>query len=171
MSAWPSPDLRPAGWKLGGHPPLCYLAPSTVPEAPPADRRIERVRDPDALSGWEEVAVAGYPFRDLRGFGPGALLGPQARADPRLGCWLGRVDGEPVAVALSFTAAGLTNVLLVATLPTARGRGYGTAITWAAVEAAPALPTVLLSSDDGRPVDEPMGFVPLLRWTLWYRSR
>ncbi|MCC6315456.1 MAG: N-acetyltransferase, partial [Thermomicrobiales bacterium] len=35
----------------------------------------------------------------------------------------------------------------------------------------PALPALLLSSDEGRPVYARMGFLPLLRWTYWSRRR
>jgi hypothetical protein len=42
-------------------------------------------------------------------------------------------------------------------------------VTWAATVAAPALPAVLLASDPGRPVYERMGYLPLLRATMWTR--
>ena len=35
----------------------------------------------------------------------------------------------------------------------------------------PSLPAMLLSSEDGRPVYERMGFLPLLRLTFWHRAR
>lgn len=62
-------------------------------------------------------------------------------------------------------------MVLVATVPEARRRGFGEALTWQAALAEPGLPAMLLSSDPGRPVYERMGFLPLFRSTLWYRDR
>jgi hypothetical protein len=56
-------------------------------------------------------------------------------------------------------------------LPAARGRGYGAALTWRAALTQLELPAVLLASDDGRARYECMGFLPLLRFTLWLRRR
>jgi hypothetical protein len=57
------------------------------------------------------------------------------------------------------------------TVPEARRRGVGTALTWRAALADPARPAALLASDLGRGVYERMGFLPLLRFTLWSRER
>ena len=65
---------------------------------------------------------------------------------------------------------GLVEVDWVATLPDARGKGYGTALTWRAVEVAPDLPAVLIASDDGQPVYEKMGFLRLMRVTMHVRG-
>jgi len=59
----------------------------------------------------------------------------------------------------------------VATVPDARRRGYGEALSWRAALADPSLPAMLLSSDIARPVYERVGFLPLLRITLSYRRR
>ncbi len=171
FSPWPTPDLRPLGWQPVGHPPLHLLPSGATPPPPPGDLRIERVDDEAKLERWERTAVAAYPFRDLRGYGRGALLGGDVLADDRLRLWLGSVGETDVAAAQAFVAHGVTDVLLVATLRQARRKGYGAAMTWAAVATEPDLPTMLLSSDDGRPVYDRMGFLPLARWTLWYRYR
>ena len=171
FSPWPMRDLRPHGWQLVGHPPLHLLPRGAIPSPPPPELRIARVTDEASLERWERTAVAAYPFRDLRGFGRGALLGAAILGDDRHRLWLGTVDGTDVAAAQAFVANGVTNVLLIATARQARRRGYGAAMTWAAVGTAPEQPTMLLSSDAGRPVYERMGFLPLTRWTLWYRYR
>ena len=71
--------------------------------------------------------------------------------------------------AAGHVAAGVNLVEMVATAPTARGRGYGAAVTWAASTVDPALPAVLIASDPGRPVYERLGFLPVSRWTFWHR--
>ena len=68
-------------------------------------------------------------------------------------------------------AEGITNVTIVATGPEARRRGYGEALTWRATLADPGLPALLISTEDGRPVYERMGYLPLFRLTVWKRDR
>jgi GNAT superfamily N-acetyltransferase len=58
----------------------------------------------------------------------------------------------------------------VATVPSARGHGYGTALTSAAIDVAANLPAVLIASDDGQPVYEKMGFLRLMRLTMYFRA-
>jgi hypothetical protein len=41
---------------------------------------------------------------------------------------------------------------------------------WEATRADPQLPATLLSSDPGRPLYERMGYLPLLRFTVWSRQ-
>lgn len=171
VSAWPTGDLRPLGWNLMGHPPV-HLLPQGVParDAPP-DLRIERVGSPDLLHVWEQTVSRGYPLEGLEDAPAGALAPPSLLADPHYGAWVGFVDDRPAAAAAAWAAQGVVNVMMVATLPEARRKGYGEALTWAASRLDPTLPAMLLSSDDGRPVYERMGYLPLQRITLWYRSR
>jgi predicted GNAT family acetyltransferase len=75
-----------------------------------------------------------------------------------------------VSVAAAHVGEAVVNVEWVATLPDARGKGYGAAVTWAATLARPSLPAVLISSDDGRTVYERMGYLPIVRFTLWFRQ-
>ena len=113
----------------------------------------------------ERVLIGGYPM-------PGADPGNVLRSGLLNGAtreWLGYVDGEPASVAAARQAAGATLVEYVATLPAARGRGAGAAVTWAATLADPDRPAVLIASDDGRPAYERMGYVALERWTAWLR--
>ena len=171
ISAWPTPDLRPRGWALMGHPPIHLVPPGRgLPPAPPG-LRIEPVTDEVGLRVWEDVVVAGYPLPDVAPYLPGGIYPSRVLTDGRFRFWLGWHDGRPVGVAAAFVSHGVNNVLIVATLPEARGRGFGQALTWRAALAEPGLPAVLLSSDDGRPVYDRMGFFPLFRFTLWHRLR
>ena len=61
----------------------------------------------------------------------------------------------------------LVEVHWVAALPEVRGRGFGGAVTSAAVAVAPELPALLISSDDGHPVYRRLGFWDLFRTTMW----
>jgi GNAT superfamily N-acetyltransferase len=170
FSAWPTPDLRAYGWQLEGHPPVMMRAPGPASVRRPADDlAVEEVRDAAGLWAFEQVLVRGYPLEvsDLR---PGCVFDDAVLEDGRLRCWVGWRDGEPVSAASTFVDCGVNDVTLLATLPAHRGHGYGEALMWPATTADPDLPALLLSSDDGRPVYERMGYVALFRFTVWHRA-
>jgi hypothetical protein len=171
VSAWPTGDLRPAGWNLMGHPPLHLLPTGAVPRSVPPGLDVKEVRDLAALHAWERVAIDGYPLDALTGAPPGSITSERWLAEPRLRMWVGWVGNLPVSASSAWTEHGINSVTLVATVPDARGRGYGEALTWQAARADPSLPSMLISSDLGRPIYERMGFLPLQRLTLWYRTR
>jgi hypothetical protein len=171
FSAWPTGDLRRFGWALMGHPPLHLLARGANPRPTPPELRIDQVHDMEGLRAWARVAVGGFPIELPAGTPPEAVVHASWLAEPRRRMWVGWVDDEPVAASSVWIEQGINDVTLVATLPGARRRGYGEALTWRAALADPALPAMLFSSDDGRPVYDRMGFLPLQRLTLWYRER
>lgn len=168
LSPWPTPDLTQYGLALLGHPPLMVRFPSPhhVPLRPGVE--VREVEDTAELAVAERVLVQGYPMPDLEPFAPGDLLGPPI-LDGATRIWLAYVDGRPSAIAACHRHAGATLVEYVATLPEARGRGAGTAVTWAATLAHPTDPSVLVASDEGRPVYEAMNYVAIERWTAWLR--
>jgi GNAT superfamily N-acetyltransferase len=170
-SAWPTPDLRARGWNLAGHPPLHLLPAGAVAPPDPPELDIRPVTDKTNLEVFEETAIVGFPFSDLLPYQPGSIFDERVLPDTRMRRWVGWVDGKSVGLSASFIDAGVINVALVATLPEARGKGYGAALTWRAALAEPGLPAMLLSSDMGRPIYDRMGFLPLYRFTLWYRDR
>ena len=170
-SAWPDDAPRTHDWILGGHPPLMLRPPGgNTPPLPPV-LRIEEARTVDALRAFEDVAINGFPFPDSQPVVPGALLDPAILDDSRSRKWVGWFGDRPVAVASAFVDHGIVNVDCVATLPDARRQGFGAALTWQATLADPTLPAMLITSDDGRPVYERMGYLPLFRLNYWSRNR
>jgi hypothetical protein len=165
LSVWPTPDLSGAEWELVGHPPLMLRPPGGEAPPLPPGLRIEPVTDSGTLAAFFATLMAafemlpsdGVPLRD-----PRVLGGP-------LQFFLGLLDGEPVATAGARLGHGLVDVEWVSTVPSARGRGIGSALSWAATMADPALPAVLIASDDGRGVYGRMGYLTLLRTTMWHR--
>jgi GNAT superfamily N-acetyltransferase len=89
------------------------------------------------------------------------------------GCsmFVGRADGRPVARSMSLRSGPLLGVYNVFVVPECRGKGYGAAITAAAVAAgreAGATAAALTSSPLGFPVYQRMGFRTVYRYvSLW----
>jgi hypothetical protein len=171
-SAWPTPDLRPRGWVLEGHPPLLLRPPGGPPPPPaPPGLRVERVGGVDGLRDWERVAVDGFPYRELQPYRPGVLLGERALDDERLRLWVGYEADRPVCIGTLFVAHGVAAFSLGVTLPEARRRGYWAAMAGVRLLEEPDLPAVGIFSDMSRPPAEALGFLPLTRFTLWHRPR
>ncbi len=168
-SPFPTGDLTDRGLELVGHPPLMWR-PTTAP-APslPDGLRIEEVSEPDALATFERTLLDAYPLPEWAGLESGSVFAPAVLGSGVLHYWVGWVGDRPVCTAGTIVHAGVNLVEWVSTSPDARGRGFGASITFAAATADPASPAVLLSSDDGRPVYERLGFVAMARWTLWTR--
>jgi hypothetical protein len=168
LSPWLHVDLAPHGLSLLGHPPLMVRFPGAPAPRPRADVELHEVHTIEQLVHAERVLVEGYPMPHLQPLRPGDLW-PMSVLSDTTRIWLAHLDGEPVATAAAHLNAGTTLVEYVATLPVARGRGAGAAVTWAATAADPERPAVLVASDDGRPVYEALGYVAIERWTAWLR--
>ena len=165
MSAWPTEDLSPSGLELMGHPPLMFRPAGGAAPPLPAGLSIREVDDGASLAEFIATLVDAYPM-------PGGERTPIA--DPSilggpLRFFTGYVDGVAVATSGARIGPGIVDVEWVSTREAHRRRGFGAAVTWAATLAEPSLPAVLIASDDGQPVYEAMGYVRLLRLTLWHR--
>ncbi|MGE3661355.1 MAG: hypothetical protein AB7G09_08620 [Pseudonocardia sp.] len=170
-SLWPTPDLRPRGWELDGHPPLCVRPPLAVQPAPapPPGPAPARVRTPGALAEWERVLVDGYPVPDAAPARPGRLVGPALLDDDRIRFWS---SGEPVeAISAQFVAHGIASFALGVTLPGARRSGHWYRHAAARLRTEPDLWHAGVFADTSRPGAERIGFVPVLRHTLWHLHR
>jgi len=168
LSIWPTLDLSPRGWTLGGHPVLVARAPGPVEHQPPADVEVRPAATADDRRAAERIVVDGYPMPEAADMAPGALF-PAALADLGLTVRLGLLEGSPVAVGNVHVGHGVTNLCLAATLPAARRRGVWESLVWARVGEAPELPALAYTSDFSRPGFLRMGFLPITRFTLWVR--
>ena len=171
FSAWPTPDLRHLDFGRVGHPPLMFRPPGHVQHEPIDDFEIRPVTDAATARDWEDALVHGYPEPALQPFEAGCFLPERALAAPRWRHWVGYLSGKAVGTASAIVGDHHVDVEFISTLESARGRGIGRALTAAAVLAAPELPAMLISSDPGRTVYERLGFIPLLRFTLWAGHR
>lgn len=170
FSPFPTPDLSPHGFGLGGHPPFMVRpAGGTAPMV--GGLQLVEVRTPAVLADFERTIVEAYPAPEVAPFGMHARLFCDGLLDSAWTLFVGYLDGESVATAGAFVGERVVAVEAVSTRPEVRGRGYGAAITAAASLAAPNLPAALVSSEPGRRVYEGLGFLPVSRFTLWVGQR
>ena len=154
------PGTRAAAAELGlaltGSMPGMAMQPRPAPD-PPARLAIQRATDEARLADHRAVAAAGFglPLDAVERLMPAAMLG-----DPTVRFYVGVEDGVPVASSMAVRTDEILGIYNVATVASARGRGYGTAMTWATIaDAGPGVEVVILqASAMGRPIYERMGF-------------
>lgn len=168
MSIWPTPDLA-GRWTLAGHPAFVMRACPPPPPPTPDGVEVHLADDAARLRQVERVLIDGYPIEEARDDPPGSLFGP-ALLGTATRFRLGMLDGEPAAAGGCHVSHGVNNLCIAATLPGARRRGVWEALVWARVADAPELPAVAYTSDFSRPGFRRMGFWPLTRFTMWFRS-
>jgi ribosomal protein S18 acetylase RimI-like enzyme len=131
---------------------------------------VERVTTPAELVEFEEAQHLGFETPELLELGQCGVYGRGLLDDPRMHIYVVRAEnGEVTGGSMGFVEAGVVGVYSVATRPEYRRRGYGEALTWAALGSAPELPAVLQPSEMGEPIYQRMGFAPVGRFTNWIR--
>ena len=162
----PSPavrELEAEGWRRKPDPLPGMTLP--LPASPkPAARGLEirQVRTRQEMIAFRETAFRGfgYPVAAAHLF-----LSEQALELAQVRMFAGLVDGAVVSTAMLIATGSIAGIYFVATLEEHRGRSYGEALTWAAVEAGSEFGCRLASlqaSKLGRPVYARMGFAHVL---------
>jgi GNAT superfamily N-acetyltransferase len=170
FSPWPTGDLGRHGFHLVGHPPLMFRPPSApVPPSHP-NLRVERVETADALAHFEQTIIEAYPVPEHQPWRRGSFLHPDV-LDTRWRFFVGYEGERCVATAGAWVSDTITVVEQVSVRDECRGKGYGAAITAAATHAEPSRTAMLIASDLGRPVYDQLGYITLLRFTLYVGTR
>ncbi|MFG3439420.1 hypothetical protein ACGF0J_19450 [Nonomuraea sp. NPDC047897] len=165
LSAWPTPDLSGAGLLLMGHPPFMLRPPGGTPPPIPQGLRIVPVTGQESLDDFVRTLVRAYPLPEARG----TVLGDVRVLRGPVRLFVGYDGDRPVATSGARLGHGIVDVEWVSTLPSHRRRGIGAALTWAATLVSPTLPATLIASDEGQPVYEAMGYLRVMRLTMWHR--
>lgn len=135
---------------------------------PVPDLAIERVADVAGLLAFERTAAVGFGAAAPP---PHAWHAPGLLEDGRFDVWLGRdAAGHAVATANGFREAGVQGIYSVSTLPAARGRGAGRAMTATAVAAGGELDSVLQPSEMAESLYRRLGFERFTTFRTWTRS-
>jgi ribosomal protein S18 acetylase RimI-like enzyme len=154
--------LRRAGFQVDSGEPGMAIDLQLLPEAPgwPASLEIRPVQEPSTLRTWVRTGLAGFGMPAGLEEGGFALLDGMGLALP-MRHYLGYADGEPVATASLFLAAGVAGIYNVSTVPAGRGRGVGRAMTLASLLDARRLGyrvAILQSTEIGFSVYRRLGF-------------
>jgi len=173
--------LPAAGLMLEGNAPAMAANLADVPldEPPPAGLEIVPVSDEATLE--EFLAVIAEDWLEWTGgeYTPVQLRTLEAwrtqipvrfSREPVPQRWIGRVDGAVVATSRVCLGAGVAGLYAISTLAAHRGRGYGRALTIAALRAAASLGYrigVLQASDLGYGVYRRLGFRELFRYDVF----
>ncbi len=150
----------------GGPPGMALPAVPSIAErtAPPDGFEVEVVADDAGIETFADVAARGFgmPLEVVR-----RLVTGETIADPDTIAVIGSVTGVPVSVALASISGTTIGIYNVATPAEHRRRGYGEAITWAAIDAGAQRGgdhAALQASELGAPVYRSMGFVDVGRY-------
>ena len=123
----------------------------------PAGHEIRRATDASGIADHALVAAEGFgmPIEWVQGLVADALDDPTARV------YVGYDDGVPVTAGLGKATGRTIGIYNIATVPAARRRGNGAAMTMRIVEDGAAEGcdvAILQASDMGRPTYERLGF-------------
>lgn len=128
---------------------------------------IRRVTDEAGLDDHRHTVTAGF------GADPSvaeAMIGPGILGQPEAAIYVGYVSGRAVTAGFGWRTGPTLGVYNIATIPAARRRGFGEAMTahiLADGNAAGCEVAVLQASSMGRPIYERLGFREVLRYRGW----
>jgi hypothetical protein len=166
---WQALDLAPAGYTIFRQEPWFYRTAGPVIGTTPPELEIVRVTNADEVAEFEQVSVRGFE-NEHAAIEPGTMHPASILDDPAMSIFLGRADGKAVAAAMAYRTEAAVGVFGVTTVASARRRGYGTALTCAAMLPETGLPAVLAPSKEGEGLYRKLGFEPVGALSIWTRT-
>jgi len=146
--------IRARGWQLDEEEPALALAPIPAPSPSPTDLTIRRVTTDAEFADFMAVSQTVHRW----------IPSLDAARDPAVALLVGYDGDEPVATSRVARYGDVGDINGVVTLPERRQRGFGTAMTWAAITEGArrgCVAMTLTATAMGYPVYLRMGFVPV----------
>jgi hypothetical protein len=166
---WQDLSLERRGLRVWRTEPWFFRPAGPVSIEQPPELEVIRVSSPAEVAEFETVSVHGFENEEAT-IAPGAIHPPTILGDPRMEMFLGRVDGRPVGAAMGYRTDDAIGVFGVTVVASARRRGYGTALTCAAMLPETGLPSVLAPSPEGEPLYAKLGFARVGELSIWSES-
>jgi hypothetical protein len=163
---WQDLSLERTGLQVWRTEPWFLRQPGPVSVEQPRELQIVRVSSAAEVAELELVSVRGFENEDAT-IEPGSIHPASILGDPRMEMFLGRVDGWPVGAAMGYRSDDAIGVFGVTVVASARRRGYGTALTCAALLPESNLPAVLAPSPEGAPLYAKLGFSRVGELSIW----
>ena len=163
---WQTLDLRSYGFRVWRTEPWFYRPAGLLPVDAPPELEVIPVSTAAEVVEFEAVSVRGFGGED-DSIEPGTYHPPAILEDDAMKMFIGRVDGRAVGAAMGYLADGVVGVFGVTTVASARGRGYGSALTKAAMLSENDLPSVLAPSPQGERLYRRLGFAPVGALSIW----
>lgn len=138
-----------------------------------SDLEIRQVVSPEDVLAWVNMfdrAMLGIEPRGDEHPWLGAFNDLALQPASPYGLFLGRADGEDVACSLAFAGGGAVGLYGIGTVPAARGRGYGSAVTLAGLvwgRERGERTGILHATEMGEPVYASLGFRRVWEMTHW----
>jgi Acetyltransferase (GNAT) domain len=166
---WQTLDLGPNGFRVWRTEPWFYRPTGLLSLDAPPELDVVPVSTAAEVLEFESVSVKGFGGED-DSIEPGTYHPPAILEDHSMKMFVGRVDGRDVGAAMGYLAGGVVGVFGVTTVASARGRGYGSALTRAAMLTESGLPSVLAPSPEGERLYRRLGFAPVGALSIWVRE-
>ena len=164
--SWMDLELRYLGFEPQQPEPWYVRPPGPRPAVTmPEELELSQVTGPVELAEFERASVEG--FGGSAAPRPHEWHSPASLGHPNMPYFAGRIDGRIVSVSIACVSDGVVGIYGVATLSQYRRRGYGGALTWAAIQTAPHLPAVLEPSSIAAPLYRSMGFGHIGEYRHW----
>lgn len=165
-------DVSHRGWKLKEVMPFMVALPGMAKLLPcPSGVTVREWHTSEDVRAVEAMWCESFPFPGSGNFEPNTVLTDGLLDDPLLKTWIATVDGEIAACTTSSIGTAVNNVSIVATRPAFRGRGIASHLVGIASTYQPALPAVLMASEEGKRVYERIGFTAMFELINWTKQR
>jgi hypothetical protein len=168
--AWQTLTLEPHGFRVWRSEPWFYRPTGPLPPEPtPPELELVHVSSPAEVYEFEAVSVRGFGGEEDT-IEPGSFHPPTVLGDDAMKMFIGRVDGRAVAAAMGYRTDQVVGVFGVTTVASARRRGYGAAVTRAAMLTETGLPAILAPSKEAEDLYRRLGFDDVGALNIWVKE-